>query len=62
MNELYNILGGNNLVSRFMQFRKSFSGDPRQQVQQLIDSGKITQSQYNDAVQKANQLYKLLNT
>lgn len=62
MNELYNMLGGNGLIKRFNQFRQTFSGDPRAQVQQMLDSGKISQSQYNDAVQKANQLYKLLNT
>ena len=62
MNELYKMLGNNNLLSRFMQFKQSFSGDPRQQVQQLLNSGKISQAQYNAAVQRANELYKLLNT
>ena len=58
MNELYS----NQLLKRFMQFKQTFSGDPRAQIQQMLNSGRITQSQYNEAVQKANQLYKMLNT
>lgn len=49
-----------NLIQRFQQFRQSFQGDPRQQVQQLLNSGKITQEQYNQAVQMANQLQRLM--
>jgi vancomycin permeability regulator SanA len=37
-----------------------FQGDPRQQVQQLLNSGKVSQSQYNNAVQMANQLQRML--
>ena len=52
--------GMNNFIQRFQQFRQTFSGDPRQQVQQLLDSGKVTQSQYNQAVQMAQQLQKMI--
>lgn len=51
----------NNVMQRFMQFRQQFQGDPRQQVQQLLNSGKISQQQYNQAVQMANQFRKMLN-
>lgn len=50
----------NNLLQRFQQFRQMFTGDPRQQVQQLLNSGKITQQDYNRAVQMAQQLQKML--
>lgn len=50
----------NNLIQRFQQFKQTFSGDPRQQVQQLLNSGKVSQSQYNQAVQMANQLQRLM--
>ena len=50
----------NNFMTRFNQFRQMFSGDPRQQIQQMMNSGKISQAQYNNAVQQANQLYKSL--
>lgn len=52
--------GIGNLISQFQQFRQQFRGDPRQQVQQLLNSGKITQAQYNQAVQRAQALQKIL--
>lgn len=48
------------MVQRFNAFKQSFRGDPRQQVQQLLNSGRVTQAQYNAAVQQANQLMQLL--
>lgn len=66
-NPLFNLLGGNNnlgnmanIISQFQQFRKTFQGDPRQQVQQLLNSGKISQDQYNQAVQQAQALQQML--
>ena len=53
--------GGNSMIQRFMQFRNSFSGDPRQQVQQLLNSGRISQQQYDQAVNMANQFQKMLS-
>lgn len=50
----------NNVIQRFMQFRQQFRGDPREQVQQLLNSGRITQTQYDQAVQTANQLRSML--
>ena len=52
--------GMNGLMQRFQQFQQMFKGDPRQQVQQLLNSGKVTQSQYNNAVQMANQLQRMM--
>jgi cell fate (sporulation/competence/biofilm development) regulator YlbF (YheA/YmcA/DUF963 family) len=37
-----------------MKFQKTIKGNPQEQIQQLINSGKITQEQYNYAVQQAN--------
>jgi hypothetical protein len=68
-NPLYQMLGNTmpsgfgrfgNLLQQFQQFRQSFHGDPRQQVQQLLNSGKVSQEQYNQAVQMANQLQKMM--
>ena len=50
----------NNVLQQFNQFRNSFRGDPKAQVQQMLNSGKITQEQYNQAVQKANMLKNML--
>lgn len=54
-----NIQNGGNIVQQFAEFRKNFNGDPKQMVQQLLSSGKITQEQYNQAVQKASALRQM---
>lgn len=50
----------NGLLQRFNQFRQMFRGDPQQQVQQLLNSGKVSQQQYNQAVQMAQQFQKMI--
>ena len=47
-------------MQRFQRFRQAFSGDPRQRVQQLLNEGKVTQTQYNNAVQMAQQMQRML--
>lgn len=51
---------GNPLISRIMQFKKNFSGDPKQIIQSMINSGRITQAQVNQYAQQANEIYKLM--
>lgn len=65
MNPLFNLLGGNrqpnnNILQQFQQFKNSFKGDPRQQIQDLLNSGKISQEDYNNAVNLANQISKMM--
>ena len=66
-NPLYQMLGNaqnpamSQLMSRFQQFQQMFKGDPHQQVQQMLNSGRISQGQYNNAVQMAQQLQRMLN-
>ena len=64
MNPLFNSLGGNapqnDMMQQFAQFRENFSGDPRQQVQQLLNSGRMTQQQYNELQEQARRLMPLL--
>jgi hypothetical protein len=43
-------------MKQFNEFKKTINGNPQEQIQQLLNSGKISQSQYNAAVQKANML------
>lgn len=45
--------------TRFNQFAKTVTGNPKQQIEQLLNSGKISQSQYNAAVQKANMIARM---
>ena len=56
----YGNKGGNDFLNQFNQFKKSFSGNPQQMIQQMLNSGKITQDQLNQAMQRANQLMKLM--
>ena len=57
MNSVNNMQG---MLKQFQQFRQTFSGNPQQQVQQLLNSGKVSQAQYNQAVQIAQQLQQFL--
>lgn len=60
MTPLYNMMNQNNQYNNFMkqfnEFKKTINGNPQEQIQQLLNSGKISQSQYNAAVQKANMI------
>lgn len=49
------------LMQQFMQFKNSFRGNPQEQVRQMLQSGQISQEQYNQAVQQAQQLQAMLN-
>lgn len=60
MNPLYQQMGNDNIVTRFQKFKQTFSGDPQKKVQELLNSGKVTQEQYNRAVQQAQSLRKML--
>lgn len=63
-NPLFGMLSGqmqmNPMMQKFNQFRQMFKGDPQQQVQQMLNSGKISQAQYNQAVQMANQVAQMM--
>ena len=48
------------IVQQFMQFQQNFKGDARAQVQQLLNSGRISQADYDRAVQMARQLQQML--
>lgn len=48
------------IIQRLQQFRQTITGDPQQQVQQLLNSGRVSQQQYNQAVQMANQIQRMI--
>lgn len=63
MNPLFQQMNNNAqnlIIQKFQQFKQQFRGNPQEQVQQLLNSGKITQDQYNRAVQTANSLMQIL--
>jgi hypothetical protein len=65
-NPLFQALGGGvnpqfqQLVQRFQQFKSTFQGDPQQEVQKMLQSGKITQQQLNQAQSFAQQFQALM--
>ena len=71
-NPLFNLLGsapsmmpgpiGNmmNLLGQLNQFRSQIKGDPKQQIQELLNSGKMTQSQFNQCKSMAEQIQKMI--
>ena len=66
-NPLFNLLNnqmpmGNmaSMISQFNQFRNNFKGDPKQVVQQMLNSGQISQEQFNQVSQMATQFQKML--
>ena len=46
----------NNVMAQLQNFMQTFKGDPQQMVQQLLQSGRVSQAQYDQAVKLANQL------
>lgn len=64
-NPLFNTLGGGNnpmtgMLSEFYKFKANLQGDAKQQVQELLNSGRMTQQQYNQLQQPALMLYNLI--
>lgn len=65
MNPLFNLLNGGQqnqtmfgpakMMSEFKQFAQSFRGDPRMEVQKLLQSGRMSQQQLNELQQAAHQ-------
>lgn len=47
-------------MTRFQQFQKTIQGNPQQMVQQMLNSGKISQEQFNQVVQIANQMMRFI--
>lgn len=69
-NPLYNALGGGKMpgpmgqfgqmMQQFQQFRQSFQGDPKAEVQKLLQSGKMSQQQLNQLQAMAQQFQGFL--
>lgn len=65
-NPLFEELGGNKqtqtpqdlrgMITAYRQFRSALKGNPQQMVQQLLASGRMSQDQYQQLIQMAQQL------
>lgn len=67
-NPLFNALGGGmpqgnrpmQMIQQFVQFRQNFKGDPKAEVEKMLQSGKISQQQLNQVQQMAGQFQHML--
>lgn len=60
MNPFFSAMGGNrqpNMMQQFQSFMQQMKGkDPNAVINEMMQSGKITQEQYNQAQQQAKQM------
>ena len=49
-----------NMVQQFRQFQQSFQGDPKAEVEKLVQSGRISQQQLNQLQQAAGIFRQLI--
>lgn len=69
-NPLFAALGGNmggagngpfRMIQQFIEFANGFRGNPQEEVQKLLNSGKMSQEQLNALQQQATQFQQLLS-
>lgn len=67
-NPLYTMLANNkndnvlaHIAQQARQFRGTFKGDPQQEVQRLLNSGQMTQEQFNSYAQIAQQVASFMS-
>lgn len=63
-NPFYGALGGGNgfmqMLQQFQQFKANFHGDPKAEVEKLLQSGRLNQQQLNQLQQMAKQFQSLM--
>lgn len=65
MNDLYKSMGRQNnpfeqLAQQAREFRKQFSGNPRQEVEKLLQTGQMSQADFNRYSQIAQQVAQMM--
>lgn len=65
MNSLYNQFGRQNnpleqLAQQAREFRKQFTGNPRQEVERLLQTGQLSQADFNRYSQIAQQVAQMM--
>lgn len=66
-NPIFNALNNspvNNQLAGFInelnQFKQTFSGDPKAEVQKLLNNGQLSQNQFNQYAQMANHIMAMM--
>lgn len=57
---MFNNQGNNDIIFAINQFKANFKGDPKQKVQELLNSGQMSQAQFNQLSQEANRIMQML--
>lgn len=67
MNPLFNAFGNNSIPSPFAdiikqarEMQKTFKGNPRDEVQKLLNSGAMSQQTFNELSQQAKQIVQFM--
>lgn len=64
-NPVFNIMGNqnnpvNDIIKQAQEFKKTFNGNPREEVQKLLNSGKMSQQEFNRLSQIAQQVVQTM--
>lgn len=64
-NPLYNNFGNQSnpmtdIIRQARNFRKQFTGNPRQEVERLLQTGRMSQQQFNQFSQMAQQIVQAM--
>ncbi len=49
-----------NVVKQIQDFQKTFTGDPKAQVEQMLKDGRLSQAQFNQLAQQTNQISQFM--
>ena len=65
MNPLFSTMGNysnpmTDFIRQVKEFKKTFTGSPRDEVQKLLDSGQMSQQQFNQFSQIAQQIVQAM--
>lgn len=59
-NPIFEVLGNRNpmtnIVQQIEEFKKNFQGDPKAEVEKLLNSGQMSQQQFNQFSQMASHI------
>lgn len=64
MNPLYeqtNQINMDRLTKSIENFKRNFHGDPKAEVERMLQTGQMSQEQFNRLAQQANQIMQMLS-
>ena len=62
MNPIFNFVnkGASDIVNQFLSFYKNFNGDPNKELNNIINSGKYSKEEIEDAIKRAKQIENMI--